>query len=480
MKAVTLPQKELLYQQIAKGIQQQINDEVLKIGDKLPSIRMVCREHGVSMSTASQAYLELESKSLIESRPQSGYYVCYSPKKQPAIPETSKPDTQSGEHKTQDIVDKVFRNIGNKDITLFSLSVPANDLLPIAKLNKGLVQASRRLADSGTGYEPIQGNEKLRRHIAKWSFNWGGRLNEKDLVTTAGCMNAISFCMMTLAKRGDTIAVESPVYFGILRLADSLGLKVMELPTNARTGIEIEALKKVLEQNKIRLCLLVSNFNNPLGSCMPDEHKKEVVALLQKHNVPLIEDDLYGDVYFGDHRPKCCKTYDESGLVLWCGSVSKTLAPGYRVGWVAPGQFKDDVIRMKQVHSISATAITQEVIADFLENGRYENHLRKMRQTLHTNCLQYIRAIADYFPEGTKVSRPQGGFVLWVELDKRVDTLELYEQAIRKNISIAPGKMFSLQQQFSNCMRLSYGLQWNEKVDDTLKTLGNLVKKVLS
>jgi DNA-binding transcriptional MocR family regulator len=471
--------KDLLYLRIAKSIQQQITDGVLKIGDKLPSIRMVCREQGVSMSTASQAYLELERKSLIESRPQSGYYVAYCPKKQPQVPDTSKPGNKVAEHDPRVIVDKVFRNIGNKDITLFSLSVPANELLPIARLNKGIVQAVRTLSDSGTGYDPIQGNEKLRRQVARWSFNWGGNLNDNDLITTAGCMNAISYCMMTLAQRGDTIVVESPAYFGIMRLAESLGLRVLELPTHAKTGIDIDALKKAITRNKVRLCLLVSNFNNPLGSCMPDEHKKEVVSLLQHYNVPLIEDDLYGDVYFGDSRPKCCKTYDESGLVLWCGSVSKTLAPGYRVGWVSPGKFKDDVIRMKQVHSISATTITQEVIANFLENGRYENHLRKLRHTLHTNCLQYIRAIADYFPEGTKVSRPQGGFVLWVELDKRINTMELYELAMRKNISIAPGRMFTLQKQFDNCMRLSYGLQWNEQLDNTLKTLGTLVKSML-
>ena len=464
---------------IAKSIEQQIYDEVLKIGDKLPSIRMVCREQGVSMSTATQAYLELESKSLIESRPQSGYYVSYCPKRQPAFPETSKPDNQLAGHNPRDIVDKVFRNIGNRDITLFSLSVPSDELLPIAKLNKGVLQALRTLPDSGTGYEEIQGNEKLRRGIAKWSFNWGGSLTEKDILTTAGCMNAISCCMMTLTKWGDTIAVESPVYFGTVRLAESLGLNVLELPSNAKTGIEIEALKKALSVHKIKLCLLVSNFNNPLGSCMPDEHKQEVVRLLAHHNVPLIEDDLYGDVYFGDSRPKCCKTYDESGLVLWCGSVSKTLAPGYRVGWVAPGRFKNDVIRMKQVHSISSTTLTQEVIADFLANGRYESHLRKMRQTLHTNCLQYIRAIADYFPEGTKVSRPQGGFVLWVELAKHIDTMELYERAIKKNISIAPGRMFTLQKQFDNCMRISYGMQWNEHLDEALKTLGKLVKGML-
>jgi DNA-binding transcriptional MocR family regulator len=477
MKTITAALKDHLYLRIAKSIEQQINASVLKIGDKLPSIRMVCREHGVSMSTATQAYFELERKALIESRPQSGYYVRGCPKKMLSLPATSKPvnrvcdDEQPG-----NIITRIYEDIGRKDLTLLSLSVPSDDLLPIAKLNKGLVQAMRELPGSGTGYEHIQGNDKLRRGIARWSFTWGGNLQESDIVTTAGSMNAISFCLMALTERGDTVAVESPVYFGILQLARSLGLNVLELPTNSCSGIELDALKKALQGNKIKVCLLISNFNNPLGSCMPDEHKKEVVRLMDHYNVPLIEDDIYGDVYFGDSRPRSCKTFDESGIVLWCGSVSKTLAPGYRVGWVAPGRFKEEVIRRKIFHSISSTTITQEVIANFLENGRYENHLRKLRHTLHTSCLQYIRAIAEYFPEGTKVSHPDGGFVLWVELDKKADTIALYEKAIRQRISIAPGRMFTLQKQFGHCMRLSYGLKWNDQLDGTLKLLGKLAR----
>ena len=185
---------------------------------------------------------------------------------------------------------------------------------------------------------------------------------------------------------------------------------------------------------------------------------------------------LNGDVYFGNHRPKTCKTYDESGIVLWCSSISKTLAPGYRVGWVAPGKFKDKIIKTKRYHSISSATILQETIASFLENGRYENHLRKLRQTLHCNSLQYLRRICEYFPENTKVSRPQGGFMLWLELSKKLDTAELYDRSMQHKISIAPGRMFTLQKQYNNCVRLSYGLIWNEKVDNALKLLGKLVK----
>jgi len=269
--------------------------------------------------------------------------------------------------------------------------------------------------------------------------------------------------------------VESPVYFGILQLAQSLGLNVIELPTHPQTGIEPEALKKALMAKKINACLLVSNFNNPLGSLMPDEHKKEVVKLIQHHGIPLIEDDLYGEVYFGNERPRSCRSFDDSGSVLWCCSVSKTLAPGYRVGWVAPGKFKDKVLRLKLYHSIAGTTITQEVIAGFLETGRYAHHLRGLRHTLQANALRYSRAIAEYFPENTRVSRPQGGFMLWVELDERMDTALLYERAMRQKISIAPGAMFSLQDQYRNCLRLSYGMPWNETIENALRQLGRLI-----
>ncbi|SDI69869.1 DNA-binding transcriptional regulator, MocR family, contains an aminotransferase domain [Chryseobacterium taeanense] len=467
--------KENLYQKIACALEEKIRNGTLKTGDKIPSLRMLHREYGVSMTTAVQAYLELEAKGLIISRPQSGYYVSHQPAYL-SVPSVSKPSGGTEPIGVETLISKVYSTLSNKDVTRFSLGVPENELLPIAKLNKELVNATRNLQGNGTEYEEIQGNRKLRRDIARLTYTWNGNLNEDDIVTAAGAMNAISFGLMALTQKGDTIAVESPVYFGILQLAKSLGLKVIELPTHPVTGIEPDALKKVLF--KIKVCILVSNFNNPLGSCMPDEHKMEVVKMLSERGIPLIEDDLYGDVYFGNSRPKPCKVFDE-GLVLWSGSVSKTLAPGYRVGWLAPGKFKDKIVHQKLIHTVSSTTITQETIANFLEKGRYEHHLRKLRSELHANSLQFARAVAEYFPEGSKISQPQGGFMLWVELDKRIDTTELYDLAIRQKISIAPGRMFSLQNQFNNCMRLSYGQRWSEQIDDKLKQLGRIAKGLI-
>lgn len=468
-----------LYLHIADAIEKQIMDSVLNIGDKLPSVRVLSKKQNVSMSTTLQAYYHLEGKGLIESRPQSGYYVRFNPSRFPARIEKSNPPLSSKNKNVEAIISEVYNDFVMPGMTRFSLSVPDPELLPLAKLSKAMMQAMRDLPDAGTAYEHIQGNEQLRRQVAHWAMHWGGRLQADDIVTTAGCMNAISYGLMALTQRGDTIAVESPVYFGTLRFAQSLGLKVLELPTHPDTGVDPADVKKALQKHKVKACFFVTNFSNPLGYCMPDDQKEALVRMLSFYGVPLVEDDLYGDVYFGDQRPRSCKSFDEEGNVLWCSSVSKTLAPGYRVGWMAPGKYLEQVKRLKLYHSITSASVQQAAIANFLATGRYEHHLRKLRQTLHTNSLQFIRAIGEYFPEGTKISNPKGGFILWVELDKRIDTYHLYQEALLHKISIAPGTMFTLQDRYQNCIRLSYGMTWTPQVDRALKKLGQLVKGMI-
>lgn len=474
-----MEQADHLYVKIAVNIETQIKSGVLKIGDRLPSVRVMQKEQGVSASTILQAYYNLESKGLIETRPQSGYYVCFSTRKFPAMPEKSAPDPKPCYNDAEEMIAEVYQHIASEKLVKFSLSVPSAEFLPIAKLNKAMVEAMRKLQGSGTLYEHIQGNENLRRQIARLSIHWNGNLTQEDIVTTAGCMNALSFSLMAVAEKGDTIAVESPLYFGVLQLARNMGINILEIPTDPQTGIDPDALKKALQSSKIKAVILISNFNNPLTSCIPDDNKREIVRLIQRYNIPLIEDDLYGDVYFGTGRPKSCKSFDDSGLVLWCGSFSKTLAPGYRIGWVAPGKYLEKVRRLKMYHAVASTTLQQEAVANFLENGRYEHHLRKLRNTLYSNSLQYTRSISEHFPDDTKISRPQGGFLLWMELNKKVNTYELYREAIKYDISISPGRMFTLQDRYHHCLRLSYGMPWNDGIRNSLKMLGSLVKKMI-
>lgn len=469
--------KDFLYNTLTGKISNQIRNGVLKEGERLPSVRALCETHNISMNTAKRVFLELESQSLVYSVPQSGYFVSPLPYLRLPLPEASKPSPIASSNEPNELINKVFVNIGREDLTLFSIGAPSGDLVPLPQLKKEIIQATKTLKEGGTAYESLQGNVTLRRMIAARSLTWGGNLSEDDIITTNGGMNSLSFCLMALTKPGDTIAIESPCYPGILQLAISLRLKVLELPTHPETGIDIEKLKTLIP--KINICLLIPNFNTPLGSCMPDENKKSIVKLLSGYNIPIVEDDVYGDLHFGTTRPTCCKTFDEEGNVLWCSSISKTLAAGYRVGWIAPGKYKEQILKLKLIHSISSNAIINESVGSFLKSGKYEKHLRKLRRTLQENYLNYVQTIAQHFPEGTKISQPKGGLALWIEFSQKIDTIELYELAMKKNICIVPGRVFTLQDQYHNCMRLTLGLPWNENLKSKLIEVGNLAKALI-
>lgn len=466
--------KDVLYLKIANAVTEQIKTETLQFGDRLPSLRSAQKLHNVSLNTVKQAYMELESRSLVESRPKYGYYVSQTSQRKLALPSIAKMKVSEGQKTPEDLIGKVFGTIAGTDVTQFALGIPGKSLLPVAKMKKCMINVMKKSSDSGTNYEPVQGSENLRREIAKWSIVMEGKITEDDLVITSGAMNGVYNCLMAVTQPGDSVAIESPVYFGILQAIHLLGLKAVEIPTHPITGVDLDALKKVLP--KISACCFVVNYNNPLGFQMPDENKKELVRMLTEYNVPLVEDDVYGNIYFGAGRPKPCKFYDEAGIVMWAGSVSKTLAPGYRVGWVAAGKFKDKIIRQKLVQTVSSPSLFSDVIADFLEHGRYDHHLRMFRKKLYANYLQIQKSVTQYFPDNTKISEPKGGFMLWLELDQRICTEDLYDEALSQKINFAPGRMFSQYNQYQNCMRLNYALEWTDRVESDLEKLGKMIK----
>ncbi|SHL12270.1 DNA-binding transcriptional regulator, MocR family, contains an aminotransferase domain [Chitinophaga jiangningensis] len=469
---------EHLYIQVADNIEQLIEKEVLKIGEKLPSVRTLSKQQGISLSTAFQAYYHLESKGLIESRPKSGYYIRFNSKRMPDLPASCEPVKKAAEVTVHEMVAAVYNLMAAPDIVRFSVATPPPEILPAAKMAKAVVQALRELPDYGVAYDPLQGNLRLRRQLALLSLSWGGAYTENDVVTTNGCVEALTLCLSAVTQPGDTIAIESPAYYGALQLAEGLGLKVLEVPTHPATGVDLAYLDKAIPRHKIKACLFVPNFNNPIGCCMPDKQKKELVGIIEKYDIALIEDDIYGDLYFGKQRPATCKTFDKKGNVLYCSSVSKSVAPGFRVGWTMPGKYKDRILQLKHMHAIASPSITHAAVGNFLETGRYENHLRNLRKKLHTQYLRYSQAIMEYFPESARVSRPQGGCVLWIELEGHINTYELFQQALKHKISISPGRIFTLQDRYSNCMRLSYSVPWSKQVDDSLKTLGKLLRRM--
>lgn len=466
------------YVEVADRIETLIENQVLKVGDKLLSVRALSKEQGISLTTAFQAYYSLESKGLIEARPQSGYYVKFSRNHIFDLPKVCDPPDDAIPVSVDEMINNVYMDFNNPGIVNFSMGAPSVDLLPTAKLSKAVMHVLRESKTSCLHYEHVRGNVLLRRQIARQAFNWGGTPSEDDIVVTAGAVEALSLCVKAITQPGDAIAIESPTYFAIFQVMESHGLKVVEIPTDPLTGIDIDYLAEAIPRFDIKACLFVNNFNNPLGSCMPDDKKKQLVDMLADKNIPLIEDDIYGELYFGKTRPKTCKTFDKKGLVLHCASFSKSLAPGFRIGWTIPGKFKERVISLKRMHTVSTNTLTQAAVADFLSNGRFELHLRHLRKALHTQSLRYLQAVSEYFPDDTRVTRPQGGFTLWIEMNKKINAYKLHKRALKQGIGIAPGQIFSTQGRFENCFRISYGEPWSDKINIGLQTLGKLMKEM--
>ena len=468
-----------LYLQVAEGLEKMIAEEVLRIGDKLPSVRMLSEDYGISMGTAFQAYYHLEGRGLIESRPKSGYYVRFNHRRFPDLPNSIQPEALSHDVSVKEMINNIYTDIAAGDVLNFALAVPDASLLPAAKLNKSVVYALRNTKDHCVNYERTQGNTELRQQITRLAFSWGGKIKADDVIVTSGCLEAIMMCLKAVTNYGDTVAVESPTYFGINQAIESLGLKVVEISTDPVEGIDLTYLEKAIKKFKIKACVFVPSYNNPLGSCMPDENKKRLVDIITKHHVPLIEDDIYGELYFGKNRPRTCKYYDTKGLVMYCSSLSKSLSPGYRIGWTIPGKFFEQVKQMKRIQNISCPTLTQAAMAHFLKHGRYEYHLKNLRKALHTQSLRYVQAIIKYFPADTKVSRPHGGFILWLELNKKVNAFKLRTEAMKHHISIVPGKIFSAGNNYSNCIRISFGKPWSKEVEEGLLLLGKLIKAMI-
>lgn len=471
--------KILLYEKVAEDITRLIDQGTFRPGDRIPSIRGLRQRLKVSITTVMEAYRLLEDRGLIEARPQSGYYI--SRLSQPALtlmePKLTQPEKNPTTVSVDELVRMVIRDSRTRNLIPLGAAVPNPENLPVAKLNRILAAVVRQRGVQSISYEMSNGLEALRVQIARRYLTAGCSLNPQEVVITSGCQEAVTFSLMAVCRPGDTVAIESPTYFNHLQTLEVLRLKAVEIPTHPREGVSLEALGTVLKKNRIKACLFIPNFSNPLGSLMPDDRKKALVEMIGLYEIPLIEDDIYGDLGFSSERPRVVKAFDQKGLVLLCSSFSKTLAPGYRIGWVACGRFLPEIERLKSACTIASTTAPQMALAEFLTNGGYDHHLRRIRRVNLRQIWLMTQAVGKFFPPGTKVTRPAGGFVLWVEMPEYVDALKLYEQALKAGITIAPGPIFSLRQGYRNCIRLN-GAFWSDKIEKALATLGGLAEKM--
>jgi DNA-binding transcriptional MocR family regulator len=462
------------YEQLANDLARQIERGTYRPGDRLLSVRQASSEQGLSVSTVLQAYQRLEAQGWIEARPQSGYYV--RPRQLAAPPEPAL--TASSIEPNQVSIDELTLRMLHEStlpgVVQFGAAIPDPDLLPLKKLNRLMVAAARtndiRLRSSGTP----EGIQELRLAVAQRALRSGAELHPDEILITNGTMEAFSLSMRVVCKPGDLVAIESPTYFGVLQALENHNLQALEIPTHHETGISLEALRFALEHHPVKALVLVPNFSNPLGSLMPDDHKQELVELLEVYDIPLIEDDIYGELHFDQTRPRVARAYDRGGRVLLCSSFSKDISPSFRLGWVAPGRYFDQVRRKKMALNLGTAPLPQMAVAAFMTSGGYDLHLRRLRREYELRTRLMAQAVLKYFPPGTRVTSPRGGYVLWVQLPQGVDSLALYDPALAMGISIAPGYMFSTTPKYRSYVRLNAAF-WSFNALGALERLAGLV-----
>lgn len=477
MRPIHPSEEKNLYEQIADRIQRLIAEGTLQAGDRLPSVRKLHEQWSVSISTVLEAYRLLEDRGLIAARPQSGYYV-KALLATPNEPQQSAPSPKA-HHVDNSLGFRVMVSIRDSQTIKLGAAIPSMELLPLAALNRLTGQVLRQHQVSAHVYDAPPGCEPLRHEVARRLMDAGCSVTPDEIVTTNGTFESVFLSLRAVTQPGDTVALESPTYYGLLEALEILHLKALELPTHPRDGLSLLHLETMLQKKRIAACAVVSNFSNPLGTCMSDTKKQNLVELLARYEVPLIEDDIYGDLYFEGTRPKALKAFDREGLVLYCSSCSKTLSPGLRVGWGVAGRYQAKVEQLKWVINQTTAIAPQLTVAAFLANGGYDRHLRQLRRAYQSQMLRMTQAICDYFPPETCVTRPNGGHILWLELPEGFDSLALYETALLHNISIAPGIIFSSSSSYGNCFRLNCGLPWSDTIDQAMQTLGELIQQQL-
>ena len=478
-----------LYRQVADDLASDIERGVYLAEQKIPSVRKLSKQLQVSISTINQAYALLEDQGLIRAKPQAGYFVRKGANDEPVPPPLSQGGQPKAVTKT-DLINHILADVNNKSsLVNLGCAIPDYFFLPHRSLQTHMQKVTRFNMEQVVNYQLSPGLESLRSQIALRMRDVGLRCHADDIVITQGCSEALHLCLSSATQRGDIIAVESPCYYGFLQMAKLRGLKVIEIPTDPSNGISTDALKLALEQWPIKVIMVTSRYSNPSGGCLSSDKQMQLAKLARQFDCQIIEDDIYGEMPLEvsaqtvkrNQQPTntVIKTHDTDDRVMYCSSYSKTVGPGLRIGWCIPGVNKAAVIQTQTFSTMAASSLPQLTMASYLKNGHYDKHLRRLRQMVTANIKLFSQAIQLYFPSETRLSIPQGGFILWLCLPEKVSSIELLHQAQAESISIIPGDIFSNSDQFKNYIRLNCATPWNNDVKQAIIRLAELTKAMM-
>jgi DNA-binding transcriptional MocR family regulator len=471
------------YRQLADHYLQAIQAGSLRPGDRLPSLRQLMQQHDVSLSTALQLCRTLESEGWAEARERSGYFVRRPwrlrtpPLDEPVAGRVPDPAQFLGIHaKVSTFVTQRRYNEIRLDLAA-ARGAPA--LYPGEALRAAAVRALRQQPDLLTRAAPSRALTPLREAAAQRALRVGMVLAPQDILPTNGCIEALNLALRAVAQPGDTVAVESPTFYGLLQVLESLGMRALEIPTSPQTGLSIDALELAIQAyGAIKAVVVVPHLQNPLGSVMPDVHKAQLVALCARHDIALIEDDTYSELLDVATPPRALKSFDQTDGVIHCASLHKILAPGMRLGWVHAGRWHARVEMLKYTQTRSNEELAQWAAGSYMQTGAYDRHLRQLRDKLRAQRERTADAIAQHFPAGTRINLPPGGLQLWVALPEGLHSATVFDAALREHILVAPGAMFSNTARFDHYLRINCGWPWSDALEAGLRQLGQIVTRV--
>lgn len=462
------------YKDLAQDLRKQIEQGLYLPGQRLPGVRELGKQRSLSIATVLAAYRLLEDDGYLEPKSRSGFFVKARREVKKIEPLTVKADIQPCTVSGQEIVLAMSKAATDPNCVKLGAAVPAPNFLPVSAVEKALAAAAKR-RERIFNYELAGGAPELRLQIARRMAETGYVTTPEDIIVTNGCQEALTIALKATTKPGDVIAIETPTFYGLLQVIDSLGLKPIEIPTDPVNGISLEAMQLALESFDLKACVLIPNFSNPLGYLMSDQRKLALIKLLAEKNVPLIEDDTYGDLGFSSKRPHSFLALSPHSNIIYCSTYSKTLSPDLRVGWIVAPHYKKEVEYLKFVSNLASSSVSQLAVADILGSGKYERYVRNARVEYSRSVDRMLGAIERYFPSDTRVSEPKGGFVLWVEMPDDINSFVLAGNALKQGVSIAPGPVFSPTQRYQNFMRISCARLWDARMESALKTLGKLM-----
>ncbi|MEH1300397.1 PLP-dependent aminotransferase family protein [Raoultella ornithinolytica] len=466
------------YRRIAELLRLTLTSGALRAGDRIISARKLAEREQVSLPTALEALRYLEAEGLIIARPRSGYFV------HQIISAGERPGTASLPFPVPVTMSAIARSLfGSAEARLVPLgaALPDPAWLPVDTLQRALQTAGRRLDARGQSYSLPPGRADLRRKIAARAAQWGALFGADDLIITAGATQALRLALRAVCQPGDAVAIEQPAYFGTLLLLEDLGLKALQIPTDPVEGLLLAPLEEALQRHRPAAVLASPTVQNPLGASMPVARKRDLVALLAGMGIPLIEDDVYGDLAGDAQRPPACKAFDRCGNVIYCSSLSKTLAPGWRIGWIAAGRYHSTVLQARMAGEWAGAPLIEAAASEILASGDYDRHLRQLKLRIAQGMQAIIAQVETSFPPGTRVAAPEAGFLIWVKLPSKIDALEVHRRALALGIGVSPGPLFSPgAAELQNFLRLNGANEPTRHLLKAVEQLGRLCHDLAS